>query len=206
MLKVWGRTNSINVQKVMWTVGELGLAHERVDAGGAFGGLDTTAFGAMNPNRMIPVIEDGDAVVWESNAVVRYLAARHGAGGLWPDDPAARSLADRWMDWQLSTAQPAIGPVFQGLVRTPPERRDQAAIAAGAERLVAAMRLLDAHLAGRRFVAGDALTVGDVPVGCVCWRYRELPIARPDLPNLERWFGELEARDAYRRHVMLPLT
>ncbi len=136
MLRVWGRTNSINVQKVMWAVGELGLAHERVDAGGEFGGLDTAAYGAMNPNRMIPVVDDGGTVVWESNAVVRYLAARYGAGGLWPEDPGARSLADRWMDWQLSTAQPAMGPVFINLVRTPPERRDHAAVAAGAERLV----------------------------------------------------------------------
>ena len=142
----------------------------------------------MNPNRLIPVLEDGGTVVWESNAIVRYLAARYGAGSLWPEDPAQRALADRWMDWQLSTAQPAMGPVFRGLIRTPPEQRDQAAIAAGAERLVAAMRLLDGHLAGRRFVAGDALTMGDVPVGCVCWRYRELPIARPELPNLDRWF------------------
>lgn len=206
MLKVWGRTNSINVQKVMWAVGELGLAHERVDAGGAFGGLDTATYGAMNPNRLIPVVEDGGAVVWESNAVVRYLAARHGAGTLWPEDPARRALADRWMDWQLTTVQPAIGPVFQGLIRTAPDRRDAGAIAAGAERLVAAMRVLDGHLAGATFVAGDALTMGDLPVGCVCWRYRELPIARPDLPNLERWFEALQTREAYRRHVMLPLT
>lgn len=208
MLKVWGRTNSINVQKVMWAVGELGLglAHERVDAGGQFGGLDTAPYGAMNPNRLIPVIEDGGAVVWESNAIVRYLAACHGTGTLWPEDPARRALADRWMDWQLTTVHPALGPVFQGLIRTPPERRDAAAIAAGAERLVAAMRLLDGHLAGAAFVAGDALTMGDLPVGCVCWRYRELPIARPDLPNLERWFEALQTREAYRRHVMLPLT
>jgi glutathione S-transferase len=206
MLKVWGRTNSINVQKVMWTLGELGQAHERVDVGGAFGGLETAAFAALNPNRLIPVLEDGDTVVWESNAIVRYLAARYAADGLWPTDPGARAEADRWMDWQLTTLQPAISPVFWGLVRTPPERRDIGAIEAGAARTADAMAILDAALSNRRFVAGDGLTMGDIPVGCVAWRYHQLDIARPPLPHLERWFGELQTREAYRRHVMLPLT
>lgn len=207
MLKVWGRPNSVNVQKVLWALAELGLEHERVDAGGAFGGLDTPAYGALNPNRLIPVLQDGpDVVVWESNAVVRYLAACHGQGGLWPEDPAERALADRWMDWQLTTVQPELGPVFLGLVRTPPERRDAAAIAQQAERLVAAMRVLDGHLAGRRFVAGDAFTMGDIPVGATCWRYHNLAVERPDLPHLARWHGELQARAGFRAHVMLPLT
>jgi glutathione S-transferase len=206
MLKVWGRPNSVNVQKVMWTVAELGLAHERIDVGGAFGGLDTPDYGARNPNRLIPVLEDGDTVVWESNAIVRYLAARYGTGSLWPEDPARRADADRWMDWQLTTVQPAMGPVFIGLVRTPPERRDTAAIQAHAQRLVEAMRLLDGHLAGRRFVAGDALTMGDIPLGCVCWRYLELAIDRPDLPSLTSWYQSLTARPAYREHVMIPLS
>jgi glutathione S-transferase len=206
MLKVWGRTNSINVQKVMWALGELGLEHERVDVGGAFGGLETAAFAALNPNRLIPVLEDGDTVVWESNAIVRYLAARYGSGGLWPTDPSARAAADRWMDWQLTTLQPAISPVFWGLVRTPPEQRDMGAIEAGAARTAEAMAILDAVLGSRRFVAGDVLTMGDIPVGCVAWRYHNLDVARPPLPHLERWFGELQARDSYRQHVMLPLT
>lgn len=206
MLKIWGRTNSINVQKVMWTVAELGLAHERVDAGGAFGGLDNPAYAAMNPNRLIPVLQDGEAVIWESNSIVRYLAARYGAGGLWPEDPSERAAADRWMDWQLSTVQPAMGPVFLGLIRTPPEQRDMAAIRMHAARLGQAMQILDGHLARSRFVAGDSLTMGDIPVGCVAWRYLNLPIDRPELPNLARWSTELQTREPYRRHVMLPLT
>ena len=207
MLKIWGRTNSINVQKVVWTLAELGLAHERVDAGGSFGGLDGPEYGALNPNRLIPVLQDGEGVViWESNTIVRYLAARYGAGSLWPEDPARRADADRWMDWQLSTVQPAMGPVFLGLVRTPPDQRDMAAIRMHAARLGQAMRILDGHLARHRFVAGDALTMGDVPVGCVAWRYLNLAIERPELPHLARWSAELQARDAYRRHVMLPLT
>jgi glutathione S-transferase len=206
MLKVWGRPNSLNVQKVMWAVAELGLPHERLDVGGSFGGLDTPAYAAMNPNRLIPVLEDAGTVVWESNAILRYLAARYGAGTLWPEEPAERALADRWMDWQLTTLQPLLAPVFHGLVRTPPEQRDLPLIRAQAERLGEAMRILDAHLAGRRFVAGDALTMGDIPVGCVYWRYVNLDIARPDLPNLESWHRNLTTREPYRRHVMLPLS
>ena len=206
MLKIWGRTSSINVQKVMWTVAELGLAHERVDVGGPFGGLDGPEYAALNPNRLIPVLQDGAAVVWESNAIVRYLAARYGAGGLWPEDPARRSLADRWMDWQLTTLQPAIAPIFLGLIRTPPERRDMALITASAERLGQAMLILDAHLAKQPYVAGDALTVGDIPVGCVCWRYANFDIARPDLPNVAAYRTRLESRPGYRAQVMLPLV
>src|SRR5262249_14445383 len=103
MLKIWGRTTSSNVQKVMWAVGELGLEHERIDAGGKYGGLETAAYGQLNPNRRIPTVEDGDAVVWESNVIVRYLAAKFGAGELWPSDPGARASADQWMDWQQTT-------------------------------------------------------------------------------------------------------
>lgn len=206
MIRIWGRTSSINVQKVMWTVAELDLPHERVDAGGAFGGLDTPHYAAMNPNRLIPVIRDGETVVWESNAIVRYLAARYGSGGLWPEDPVLRAESDRWMDWQLTVLQPAISPVFHGLIRTPPERRDLAAIQAGAERLATAMRILDAHLADRPFLAGDGVTIGDIPVGCVCWRYYNLDVARPELPNVQAYRARLETRAGYRTHVMLPLV
>jgi glutathione S-transferase len=206
MLKVWGRTSSSNVQKVMWAIAELGLAHERVDVGGSFGGLDAPDYAAMNPNRLIPVVDDGGTVIWESNAIVRYLAARYGSGSLWPEEAGPRSEADRWMDWQLTTVQPALTPVFMGLIRTAPERRDLAAITAGAERVGQAMTLLDGHLAKRPFIAGDMLTMGDIPIGVACWRYRTLDIARPELPHLEAWYERLQARAAYRTHVMLPLT
>ena len=206
MLKIWGRTNSINVQKVMWAVAELGVAHERIDAGGAFGKVDQPEYAAMNPNRLVPVLEDGSAVIWESNAIVRYLAAQYGAGELWPDDPAPRSEADRWMDWQITVVQPDIRPVFWGLIRTPPEQRDMAEINAAAGRLGVAMQIFDRHLAGRTFVVGDALTMGDIPIGCVCWRYLQLDIARPDLPHVTAYAERLQARPAYREHVMLPLT
>jgi glutathione S-transferase len=207
MLTVWGRTNSVNVQKVMWAVAELGLEHERIDAGGQFGGLDTPAYGAMNPNRKIPTVRDADGtVVWESNACVRYLAARHGEGSLWPSDPSTRAAADAWMDWQLSTLQPDMTPIFWNLVRTPEPQRDMAAVRAAAERVARSWLILDEHLAGSRFVAGNELTMGDIPAGCLYWRYVNLDVAKPGLPNLEVWFRALKERDGYRHHVMLPVT
>jgi len=206
MLKVWGRNNSINVQKVMWAVGELGLEHERIDVGGAFGGLDTPEYGRLNPNRRVPTVEDGEVVVWESNACVRYLAARYGAGTLWPEEPGRRARADMWMDWQVATLLPDMTVVFWGLIRTPEAERDHARIAAAVERLGTTWRILDEHLASRRFVAGDALTIGDIPVGAGCYRYYSLPIERPSLPKLEAWYGRLKERAPFREHVMLPLT
>jgi glutathione S-transferase len=206
MLTVWGRTSSVNVQKVMWAVRELGLEHERIDAGGAFGKLDTPEYGAMNPNRKIPTLQDGDVVVWESNACVRYLAARYGAGSLWPEDPAQRALSDVWMDWQQTTIQPDMNPIFWNLVRIPEPQRDMAAVKAAAQRIGPSWQILDRHLADRRFVAGDTLTMGDIPVGCHWWRYANLPVEKPSLPNLDRWGKELQTRDGYRREVALPLT
>lgn len=206
MLTVWGRTSSVNVQKVMWAVRELGLEHERIDAGGAFGKLDTPEYGAMNPNRKIPTLKDGEVVVWESNACVRYLAARYGAGSLWPEDPARRALSDVWMDWQQTTIQPDMNPIFWNLVRIPEPQRDMAAVKAAAQRIGPSWQILDRHLADRRFVAGDTLTMGDIPVGCHWWRYANLPVEKPSLPNLDRWGKELQERDGYRREVALPLT
>jgi glutathione S-transferase len=206
MLTVWGRTTSGNVQKVMWAVGELGLEHERIDAGTKFGRLDTPEYGKLNPNRRIPTIEDGDVVLWESNVIVRYLAARYGAGTLWPEDPAVRGVADQWMDWQQTTLQPDMRTVFWGLVRTPVEKRDGAAIDAAVRRLKELWAMLDAWLQERPFVAGRHLTMGDVPVGVHCHRYHALEIERPALRNLAAWYDRLQAREPFRRHVMqIPL-
>jgi glutathione S-transferase len=206
MLRIWGRNNSINVQKVMWAVAELGLAHERIDAGGKFGGLETPEYIGMNPNRTVPTLDDDGFVLWESNACVRYLAARYGAGTLWIDDPAERALADRWMDWQAATLLRDIGVVFWGLIRTPEAQRDHAAIAASAERLGELFRILDQQLAGREFVTGPRFTMGDIPVGAACYRYHELPIQRPRLPNLAGWYERLQQRAPFREHVMIPLS
>jgi len=203
-MRIWGRTTSSNVQKVMWAVGELALAHERIDAGREHGRLGTPEYGALNPNRRIPTLEDGDVLLWESNVIVRYLAARYGAGTLWPTDPGVRGVADQWMDWQQTTLHPDMRTIFWGLVRTPAEQRDQRAIDAAVESLKDIWARLDGHLRGRRFVAGDSFTMGDIPVGTLCWRYHALGVDRPALPNLEAWYERLTSRPAYRTHVMEP--
>ena len=184
MLKIWGRTTSSNVQKVMWAIGELGLQHERVDIGGPFGKNNEPAYLAMNPNGLVPTLEEDDGfLLWELNSIVRYLAAKHGRGKLEPGDLRAQASAGRWMDWQLSVAGPAITPVFWGLIRTPPEKRDPAAIDAAKVKTNAAMKILDAQLAKTPFVAGDTLSIGDIPVGIVAYRYRRLI---PDRPTLDQ--------------------
>jgi glutathione S-transferase len=203
MLTVWGRRNSINVQKVMWAVGELGLAHEHIDAGGSFGGLDTDEFGAMNPNRRVPVVDDDGTVVWESHAIVRYLAAKYGAGSLWPEDAGARARSDLWTDWVLADLQPAFIGLFWNLYRTPEEQRNWNLIRQGIARSAILFQLLDRHLGEHAFIAGDVLTMGDIPAGAQLYRYFELEIDRPSLPNVEAWYARLQEREPYRTHVMV---
>ncbi len=206
MLRILGRDTSSNVQKVLWAAGELGLDFEREDIGGPFGGNDTPEYLALNPNGYVPTLIDGDYALWESNSIVRYLAATHGAGTLWPTDPRIRGSAERWMDWQIATLSPTMVTVFRGLVRTPPQERDMAAIAAARDRTARLFAMLDAALAGSDYVAGDAFTVGDIPVGIAAYRWYRLDIEREDFPNLERWYRRLTDRPAYREHIMNPLA
>jgi glutathione S-transferase len=208
MRRILGRANSINVMKVVWACEELGLPYTREDLGGPFGGLDTPAYRAMNPNALVPVLVEPDGwVMWESNAILRYLAAAHGKGGpLWPDDARARARADQWMDWQQTVANASLAPAFVQMYRTPPEKRDEAVIAKSIARSAETFRVIEAHLAAQPYVAGDAFTLGDIPVGCHVYRYLHLPIDRPDLPALAAYHQRLLARPAYARHVAVPIT
>jgi glutathione S-transferase len=207
MLKVWGRKNSSNVQKVMWAIGELGLDHERVDVGMEFGGNRTPQYLSINPNGLVPTLQDGDLILWESNSIVRYLAGRYGAGTLEPPGLHARALANQWMDWQLSVFLPAHEPLFFGMVRTPPERRDHAAIAQAKAKTIAAAQIFDAALARQTYTAGDAFSMGDIPMGIRIYRFRQLVPERPPLPNIERWYATIEKRPAFHQHVgSIPLT
>ena len=206
MLKIWGRTNSINVQKVMWAVAEMGVAHQRTDAGLHFGGVNESWYRAMNPNGRVPTIDDDGFLLWESNAIVRYLASRHGAGSLYPDNLQTRADADRWMDWATTTMAPLMTPLFWGLIRTPVEKRDLAALEDLRTKMEEVMGVLDAQVSSRAFIAGDAFTMGDIPVGCFTQRWLALPIAHGEHPHLARWVARLEARPSYLAHVKLPLT
>jgi len=205
MLKIIGRNNSSNVQKVLWCCAELGIEYEREDAGREFGRNNTPEFLALNPNGTVPVIDDGGCVLWESNTIVRYLAAGHGKGTLWPDDLRVRATSERWMDWQLSVLGPAFSPIFHGLVRDPPEKRDHAKIAAARDNVESKLEMLDRYLGETAYVAGDALTVGDIPVGIYAYRWYQFDIERKTLPNLQRWYAALAERPAFQTHVMVGL-
>ena len=206
MLKIWGRISSINVQKVVWCCDELGLAYERIDAGGAFGLNDTPQYLAMNPNGLVPVIEDEGFILYESNAITRYLAAKHGTGTLWPGDPRARADVDRWMEWQSTGYTPAMLQAFWQLVRTPPEKRDAAAVEASRVKGEKLSAILDRHLAGRDFIAANAFSPADIVVGCAAHRWLGLPMAREPRPNLERWYASLKSRPGARQVTSLPVT
>jgi glutathione S-transferase len=206
MLIIWGRNNSVNVQKVLWCCEELSIAYERIDAGGAYGIVNTPEYLGLNPNGLVPTIEDDGLVLWESNAIVRYLASRHSAGSLWAEDPKTRAEADRWMDWSNTTFWPAIRTLFLGMIRTAPDKRDPAALEQSRSKTAEVLRVVDAHLRTHEYLAGDAFTMGDIALGCGIWRWMALPIDRPPLPNVQRWFDSLALRPAYKMVVMLPLS
>ena len=216
MLKIWGRLSSINVRKVVWCAQELGLVFVRTDAGGRFGVVQTPEYRALNPNALVPTIEVDDASaapagdgaadgaplrLWESNVIVRYLAARHALGTLYPEPLAARFDAERWMDWQQTTLNPAGRDAFVQWVRTAAERRDAAAAARSVAIAEPLFARLDAHLATRSFMSGERFTIADIPIGCELHRWFGLPsdlYSRPTWPNLERYFAGLRARPAAR--------
>jgi glutathione S-transferase len=202
VIKIWGRNTSSNVQKVMWAVGEIGLPHQRIDIGGPFGKNREPAYLAMNPNGLVPTLEEEDAfLLWESNSIVRYLAAKHRAGMLEPADLRARARANAWMDWQLSILGPAIFQCFWGLIRTPPEKRNYAAIEESKKKTTEAIGILDAELGRSAFVAGDAFSYGDIPSAVMANRYRQLVPERPAFANFERWYAAIAARPAFKDQV-----
>jgi glutathione S-transferase len=205
MLKIWGRRSSFNVQKVLWLIGELGLAHEHIPAGGSFGRLDDPDFRALNPHGRVPVLEDGDLAVWESHAILRYLAAQYGRGSFWCDDAAERSRVESWMDWSQTVLQPDfLNGVFWAYYRTPKAQRDWPAIRSSLARCAEHFRLLEGILATRPFLMGDQLTLADIPAGTSLYRYFELDIERPLLPHVVAWYERLQQCPAYRGHVMIP--
>jgi glutathione S-transferase len=206
MLKVWGRVNSINVQKVLWALEELKVPYERTDAGMAFGVVNEPFYKKMNPNSRVPTIDDDGFVLWESNAIVRYLAAKHGAGTLCPSDPRQRADSDRWMDWASNHAGPVITPVFWGLIRTPADKRDMAQITADAEKIGPQFQVLEQGLDGKDYVAGNSFTMGDIIVGVNVYRWYALDVKRPSLPRVEAYYKRLQQRPAFQKHIMKPLT
>jgi len=206
MLKIWGRTNSINVQKVLWCCAELGLKFDRVDAGMQFGVNKTPEYLAMNPNGLVPTIQDGGFILWESHAIVRYLSRKHGLGTLCPKDEKAAADADRWMEWYSTTLWNLLRPIFWNLVRVEPDKRDMKLVETSRSTMATSLNMVEAALADRPFLAGNAFTMGDIPMGVALHRWFLLPIERPDYPKLAAYFERLKQRPGFVEHCSAPLS
>nr|WP_314878181.1 glutathione S-transferase [uncultured Pseudomonas sp.] len=207
MLKIWGRKNSSNVRKALWIAHELGLQFQAIDAGGAFGVVNDPEYRARNPNGLVPMLEDDELVLWESNAIVRYLCAEYGREqGWYLDDPRQRALADKWMDWTTSALAAPFRPLFWGLVRTPEDQRDWVAINAALQTCGNLLAIADETLARQPYLSGEQIGMGDIPLGCFAYAWFEMPIERPELPHLQAWYERLKARPAYQAAVMTALT
>ena len=207
-LTIWGRANSVNVQKVLWCLAELELKYERIDAGMAYGKNREPEYLAMNPNGRVPTLVDGDFVLWESNSIMRYLTLAYGKGSLiYPQAPQARAGVDRWLDWTLSTLQPVDRPVFWALVRTPVEKRDMVAIQRDVDAEAVVWRIPEALLASRRFIEGDQFTIADIAIGAFARRWFGVEgVTKPKLPHLERWFAEISGRPGFQKFIAPPMT
>jgi len=206
MLRIWGRRNSSNVRKVLWCAEEIGLPYESIEVGGAFGGTQSAEYRALNPNGLVPVIEDHGLPLWESNAIVRYLAARYALGTLYPVDVAERARSEQWMDWTSASFAVAFRDLFWGVVRTAPADRDETRIAAALVRCGDLLTVADAALAQQPWLSGERFAMGDIPLGAFAYAWFEMPIQRPELLHLADWYARLQQRPAYRKGVMTPLT
>jgi glutathione S-transferase len=208
MLKIWGRNTSSNVQKVIWALGEMKVPFERIDVGGTFGKTKEAPYLAMNPNSLVPTLEEEDGfTLWESNSICRYLAAKHQNRTLEPADLRTRALAHKWMDWQLSVMAPAITPVFWQMIRTPADKRDMAAVAASKEKTIAAAKIMNEQLSKTQYLAGNDFSYGDIPVGIMIYRYMQLIPERPATPHLDRWYAAISSRPAFKEQVaVVPLS
>ena len=205
MLRIWGRVSSVNVQKVVWCADELGLKYERLDVGGKFGGNNTPGYLAMNPNGLVPVVEEDGFVLYESNAIVRYLAACDAAARLWPKDLRDRADADRWMEWS-NTYINAMRDLFWQLIRTRENERSPKAIEASRAATERLSGILDAHLATHEWLAAGRFTTADIVVGCGAHRWLHLPVQREPRPHLARWYEALKARPASHQVTRQPLS
>jgi glutathione S-transferase len=201
VLKILGRKTSSNVQKVLWCCGEIGLPFEREDIGGEFGKNKSPEYLALNPNGLVPTIDEGGFILWESNVIVRYLAAKHAMGTLCPIDLQCRADAERWMDWQQTTLGPPMGILFRGLLRVPPDAIEPSELKRAEQKAASTWAILEAQVAKQPYVAGAGLTIGDIALGNAVHRWFKLPIDRPDLPNLKRWYARLCGRPMYKQHI-----
>lgn len=206
MLTIWGRRNSINVMKVLWVCDEMQVPYRQIDAGMQFGIVNTPEYGAMNPNRRVPTIDDDGFILSESNTIVRYLAAKHGREDLLPSGLRERANVERWMDWASFGLALAMTPLFWQLIRTPADKRDAKVIETNAAESERCMRIIDEQLAAYGYLSGPGFSLADVPAAAFVHRWLKLPIEHPELPNLDDYYQRMLQRPAYRQHVALELS
>jgi glutathione S-transferase len=206
VITIWGRTTSLNVQKVLWCCDELGIAYKRIDWAGSFGGNDDPVYRAMNPNGRVPTIKDGDEIVWESNTILRYLCAKHGGARLLPTEPYARSRIERWMDWQLASLNPYMTALLLGYYRTPAEKRDAAPLEKARQQAAEQWTIVERELEKRPFLASGELTLADIGNGILAHRWHSYPITRPELPALRAWYERLAERPGFKAHIAGPVS
>ena len=208
MITLWGRNNSTNVKKVLWTLEELELPYNQILAGGQHGINRDADYLAMNPNGLVPLLRDDetDVLLWESNTIVRYLAAQYGQKRLWIDAPAKRAEGEKWMDWANQTLSPAHRVILFGLVRTPAEQRDQAAIDAGAKVCDNLFAMLDNALADQPWFSGDEFGTGDIAIAPFIYNLFNVGLSWTERPHLERWYQQLTGRPAFQKAVMIPVS
>jgi len=206
MLKIWGRSTSSNVQKVLWCCAELGIEFDRTDWGGPFGGNRDPEYLRLNPNGLVPTVIDGDLVMWESNTICRYLCATRSGERLYPRDPAARTHVERWMDWQLAVIGGPMGQLLFGLVRSTPETRDAGAIEAARRRALTAWTIVDDAVKERTYLAGTELSLAEIVLGTQIYRWFAFPIERPELPYLRSWYDRMRQRPGFKEHIEIPIT
>ena len=207
MVRILGRANSINVQKVMWLIGELELNHERIDIGLQYGGNDTEEYLTKNPNGLVPTIEDGENIVWESHSIIRYLAEKFAADTpWWPSDIVSRGHAGQWMDWYASRLNAPMTTIFWNVIRHPPEKRNPDAVTAATTEAAKLWAILNEELSKKDFVGGATPSISDIPVGCAIHRWSAMDFDKPSFTNVDAWYARLSSRSPYQTHVMLPLS
>jgi glutathione S-transferase len=206
MIKIWGRSTSLNVQKVLWCCVELGIDFHRIDWGGPFGGNNDPAYRAINPHGRVPTIQDGDRIVWESNSILRYLCTVYGGAHLHPVEPFRRSEVERWMDWQLASLNPPMTTMLLGYYRTPADKRDPVALEAARLEAIRCWTIVENFIAGRRYLAGEELTLADIGNGILVHRWHDYPIERPELPNIKAWYRTLSRRPGFAQHALGPIA
>ena len=201
MIRIMGRASSINVRKVLWACAEMEIPFEREDWGAGFKSTRTPEFLALNPNAMVPVIQDDDFILWESNSIIRYLAARYNASSLYPHEARARARVDQWIDWQASDLNKSWSYAFMSLVRHSPEHQDSQALAAACKDWSRHMEILNRQLESTgAYVAGHEFSLADIPVGLSVNRWFETPLAHPDFPAVSDYYERLSHRPGYLLH------